>query len=260
MIKNLLPYIPAHHTYAEVCGGTAALLLAKRPAPVEVYNDVNAGLVNFYRVVRHRQKSFELQDMLKATPYSRREWLDAKALYKTAPGDVERAYYFFIVARQSFGGKFGDTWGYNVEKSSRGMASCVSSWHTCIGRIQDVRERLWRVQFEEDDFSNVIRRYDTSRTFFYIDPPYNIDVRDGGAFFEHELDKAGHIRLVESVIRIKGKALISGYHNELYAPLCEGKWRRIDIVSPRTITTRVSSETGEDVGERVESIYLNYEP
>ena len=49
MVKDLLPLIPPHKTYVEPCGGMASLLLAKDPSPVEVYNDIDSGLVNFFR-------------------------------------------------------------------------------------------------------------------------------------------------------------------------------------------------------------------
>jgi len=56
MVKKLLPLIPKHHTYVEVFGGAANLLLAKDPSPVEVYNDIDSGLVNFFRVLRDKNK------------------------------------------------------------------------------------------------------------------------------------------------------------------------------------------------------------
>ena len=51
MTKKLLPLIPEHVTYVEVFGGGASLLFAKPPSKVEVYNDLNSGLVNFFRVL-----------------------------------------------------------------------------------------------------------------------------------------------------------------------------------------------------------------
>jgi len=52
MVKKLLPLIPQHKIYVEVFGGGASLLFAKEPSPVEVYNDLNSDLVNFFRVLR----------------------------------------------------------------------------------------------------------------------------------------------------------------------------------------------------------------
>ena len=47
--KALLTALPPHRFYVEPFGGGASILLAKTPAEVEVYNDVNRGVVNFFR-------------------------------------------------------------------------------------------------------------------------------------------------------------------------------------------------------------------
>jgi len=51
MVAKLLKYIPPHYVYVEVFGGGASLLFAKKPSPVEVYNDIDVNLVNFFRYI-----------------------------------------------------------------------------------------------------------------------------------------------------------------------------------------------------------------
>ena len=46
----ILSALPPHKRYLEPFGGGASILIAKQPAEVEVYNDVNRGVVNFFRV------------------------------------------------------------------------------------------------------------------------------------------------------------------------------------------------------------------
>lgn len=47
----ILSALPPHKRYLEPFGGGASILIAKQPAEVEVYNDVNRGVVNFFRVI-----------------------------------------------------------------------------------------------------------------------------------------------------------------------------------------------------------------
>ncbi len=51
MVAKILPLFPPHRIYVEPFGGGASLLMAKAPAPVEVYNDLDSGLVNLFRVL-----------------------------------------------------------------------------------------------------------------------------------------------------------------------------------------------------------------
>lgn len=51
MIKDILPLVPQHDLYTEVFAGGAALLFAKDPVRVNVINDLNGELVNFYRAI-----------------------------------------------------------------------------------------------------------------------------------------------------------------------------------------------------------------
>lgn len=58
LASKLVHLIPPHHTYVEVFGGAAALLFAKPPelSQIEVLNDIDSGLINFYRVLRDPAK------------------------------------------------------------------------------------------------------------------------------------------------------------------------------------------------------------
>lgn len=50
--SRIVKHFPTHHTFVDVFGGSAAVLLAKAPSPVEVYNDIDGDLVNFFRVLQ----------------------------------------------------------------------------------------------------------------------------------------------------------------------------------------------------------------
>lgn len=96
LFGKLLPLLPDHQTYVEGFGGAGALLFAKAPSPVEVYNDIYSDLVNFMRVLRDRGGMFpDFYNRACLSPYSRDECLFCRDHLNDDPDPVERARRFF---------------------------------------------------------------------------------------------------------------------------------------------------------------------
>lgn len=225
MAKRLLPLLPAHHTYVEPFAGSAALLFAKPPSPVEVINDRDEGIVNFFRVLRDPDSFRRFKRLVTLTPYARTEYLRARATWVECADAVERAWAWFIVARMSFGGCFGSSFGTCISTSSRGMAAEVSSYLGAIERLPEVAARVLRVQVENQDWRVILKRYDTPETFFYLDPPYLPETRrDGG--YRYELSAGDHEEMVERLLALQGKAILSGYDAPLYDRLTAAGWQK----------------------------------
>ncbi len=264
MVAKLLKLIPPHRIYVEPFGGGASLLFAKEPSPVEVYNDLDSGLVNFFRVLRDPEKFERFYRLAALTPYSREEYYFCRETWRDVQDDVERAYRWFVVARMSFSGSFGESWSFTVSFSRRGMSGATSKWLSALEQLPQVHERLMRVQIEHDDFRKIFPRYDTEETFFYVDPPYVLQTRRN-SWYTHEMSLQDHEELVEILLNLKGKAMLSGYAHEVYRPLEEAGWRRIDYqtachAAGRTRRTGLLGKGGAvwEKQPRVESVWLSY--
>ncbi len=222
MVKKLLPLIPEHRIYTEVFGGGASLLFAKKPSPVEVYNDLDSGLVTFFRVIRDPDKLDDLFEKANFTPYSREDYDDCLKTWETCIDDVDRAYRWFVAARMSFGGVFGNGWGSIVTSTSRGMASTCSGWLSVIDLLPAIHERVMRTQIDHADFRKIFKRYDTPETFFYADPPYIPETRKSGGY-RHELTVDDHKDLVQILLGLQGKVnALRVCASDLRAP-CRGR-------------------------------------
>ena len=68
----LLPLLPETQHYCEPFGGSAAVLLNRKPSDVETYNDLDGEVVNFFRMLRDSQE--ELIQAIALTPFSREEF------------------------------------------------------------------------------------------------------------------------------------------------------------------------------------------
>jgi DNA adenine methylase len=239
--------LPEHRTYVEVFGGSAAVLLAKPPSPVEVYNDVDDGVVGFFRVLffrvlRDPEAFARLRRRLRLTPYARAERV-AGERWRDEPDPVERAALWFVLARGSFSGRVGSAgWSASVGHSGRGMSAAVSAHLGAVDRLPEVAARLLRVQVERADWRDVLARYDRPRTAFYLDPPYPHATR-GGDRYDNELTAADHADLVRALLRLRGRAVLSTYFvEELHRPLVDAGWTRTDL--------EVAAHAGKRVGGR----------
>lgn len=220
-------FIPPHRTYVEPFGGAMAVLLAKEPSPVEVYNDVDEALVHFWRVVRDPRLYRRLRERLELTPYARGEWDWSRRAWRDVDDPVERAARWWIGVRQSFAanapGSGSAGWSFSVDGSARGMSREVSKYLSAIVGLPAVHARLRRVQIEHGDWRRIFDLYDGPATFFYCDPPYVPETRRRGGYV-HELTSADHAELVARLTAIEGGAVLSGYEHEVHRPLEAAGW------------------------------------
>jgi DNA adenine methylase len=194
---EILPWFVPHTCYVEPFAGAAALLFNKVPSKVEVLNDVNADLVNLYRVVRHHLEEFVRQFKWALTSRKLFEW--AQATPAEALTDIQRAARFFYLQKLAFGAK--------VEGQTFGVATTSSQALNLLRIEEDLSAahlRLSRVVIEHMDWAACIERYDRPHTLFYCDPPYWGTEGYGVGFGLEQYE-----RMAELLRSIKGKAIVS---------------------------------------------------
>jgi DNA adenine methylase len=249
-LKWLLPIIDntQHDLYVESFGGSAAILLNKRPSPVEVYNDRHSEVVNFFRTLRTQKE--ELIELLELTPYSREEFVESLGDLNGL-SDLERARRFYVRARQVRTGLVTvatkGNWAYIKKDHNKATkALTVSRWLNGISMLADICCRLKDVQIENLDALDVIKRYDTEETLHYIDPPYMMETRNGHGY-AHEFSDKEHQNLLDVLLTLKGKVCISSYWNDLYKEALS-KWyiKRINKIALSTISGK-TPKTREEV-------------
>ncbi len=225
----LIPLIPDNAThFCDVFGGSAAVLLNLKPYPVETYNDLDSELVNYFQTLRNQGP--KLIKAIGLTPFSREELVRACTPEKNLTR-LERARRFYIRARQTRTGLAQTSsegrWAHCVLTSRAGMAGAVSRWLGSVEGLSEITQRLQRVQIENAPALEVIQRYDTPETVFYLDPPYVHAARGDVAAYGFEMTDQDHIELAAVLNRIRGRAVLSGYRSDLYEDLYSG-WRRVD--------------------------------
>lgn len=196
--KTLLGLIPEHKIYAEVFAGSAKLLFAKSPAGLEIMNDLNGDLINFFRVAKHRPSELAEQLQLECIHAGRFRELRTK----TEPdNEIERALRFAYLVWYSFGAK-----GEHFASSSARSPRAKRPLNRVRDLLQTTAERLATVLIEQRDFEEILSRYDSPGTFFYLDPPY-VEFEPNGRY--RPLTKERRAEMFVQLASLKGRFLMS---------------------------------------------------
>jgi DNA adenine methylase len=207
--------LPPHNCWVEVFCGSAALTLSKTKAPIEVINDIDHEIVNFFHQLRDNNS--ELLRLIQYTPYAEEE-LNLARHKDGNLSDIERARRFLVQSMMAINGVFGDERGgfsYSDSYSRNGHEARVNRWNNLPDRLSIVVERLKSVRIENKDARKIIKRF-TNRpaTLLYLDPPYLGD-RTNGYNMDANNEKF-HIELLNLANKANCMIFISGYENELY--------------------------------------------
>lgn len=214
-VEWILKHLPECKTYVEVFGGSAVVLLNKKPSKIETYNDVNGKLVNFFNVLRNQPG--DLISSIFLTPYAREEYLYC---YKhlNEGNEMERARKLFVVMNQSFNGTYSRQtgWKMSTKETRASISEAISRWLSKLPNLVQIVERLRMVQITNWDFRIIFEKFDGPETLFYCAPPYMHDTRCNNNEYEFEMSIQDHMDLLNLCVNAKGKVAISGYENEIY--------------------------------------------
>lgn len=257
-ITPLLPRPDRHLCYVEPFAGGASILFSRRPVGIEVINDANSEIINFFQVLRDHGDV--LRNYLQNTPYSRQVFEEWRSVDPETLDPLERAARLFHLSRSSFmaSGASGDrkpSWAYARIDDNRAR----SVMKVVDDDLLAVRDRLRQVYIEHCDALEVIRRFDAPQTIFYCDPPYHQDTRRDSGGYADELED--HDELLDTLESVQGMVALSGYPHPDYDRLEDSGWRRhdfdIECAAGRTRESRENRIAGAIDTSRTECVWIN---
>ena len=197
LAKRVIEIFPEHLTYVEAFAGGAQILFRKAPSKVEVLNDLDGEIVNFYRVCQQHYE--ELLRYFRYVVVSR-DWFDL--LKRSDPStltDIQRAARYLYILRNSFASLVRNPVYHRnvVQPPSFNLTSLPEL-------IENAHKRLERVQLECASYDEVIHRFDRPTTLFYLDPPYF-----GRKLYRFNLGEADFEKLAGQLKKIRGKFILS---------------------------------------------------
>lgn len=188
-----------HKTYIEPFTGMGGVFLRRRLKPrLEVANDLNGEIINLFRILQRHYP--QLLEVMRFQISSRKEFERLRVCRPETLTDLERAARFLYLQRLGFGGKVDSVFGVSATTGPRFSMARLEII------LEEARERLDGVVLECLDWAEVIERYDSPASLFYLDPPYFGGESDYGKdMFSREQFE----RMAEVLGRIKGAFIMS---------------------------------------------------
>jgi len=197
LAKRIIALFPEHTTYVEAFAGGAQVFFHKEPSRVEVLNDKDGEIVNFFRVCQLHEE--ELLRYFRFVVISRKSFDLLKATDPATLTDVQRAARYLYLLKGSFASLIRHPnyhWhviqppGFNLEHLPE--------------LIHNTHKRLQRVQLECLPYEEVLEHYDRPTTLFYLDPPYW-----GRKLYHYNFEAEDFAKLAERLGSLRGKFILS---------------------------------------------------
>jgi DNA adenine methylase len=226
-----------------------------------VYNDVNPLNVNLFNCLREPLKLWEVS---KNTPIEdselfskfKSEVFDENLVLDKNESNFNIAYKYAYILSQVWSGT--DPKKGNLIKNG----GYVGKDGVYKSKFEIFRSKLpdpkWQKYFslitnvENLDFEDVIKKYDSDKTFFYCDPPYFMTEN---YYINHDFGIDTHERLANTLKSTKGKFALSYYYFEQledWFPNTEYKWNSKEFAKTAMAVSGKAQSKGTEI------LILNY--
>ena len=203
--KEILKYFPEHKLYIEVFGGSGELLFQKTPSQIEIYNDIDSGLVSILRCLLNDKLKKQLIERLMTIPPSRELFNELKK--SRSKSILDKAFRKLYLLTYSYNADC-DFFVYFKETldNKRG----VSLRKLAIRPLEEITKEMKQrnIVIENKDFRKIIPKFDKKQVLFYLDPPYY----DCNAKYEYNFNKKDHEDLCKMLKNLKYATFFLSYN------------------------------------------------
>lgn len=187
IVKDYFPNDYESMVYVEPFVGGGNIFFYKNPSVLEVINDLDKNIYNIFKGAK-TYTHLEVSNRLNKT-YSKEEFNEIQ--YSKPTDDFEIFCRSFYLLKKSIMGR-GNCWKDTTSKM--------------VVKLEGYKERLEDVKIYNTDYKELIYKYDSPQTFFYLDPPYD----DSKSCYKHY--SVDMFEMYSILSKIKGKFLLS-YNN-----------------------------------------------
>jgi DNA adenine methylase len=228
-----------------------------------VYNDFNPLNYNLFKCVQTperlleeinnipcQQKGEEVTDPIYKEQFNSFQSEIFNKDFKVGDTDYVVAAKYVYILTQVFSGSKPETSSFIDLKGK--YKSKYLTFRDKLSKPDWVEHFLKITEVENMDFGDVINKYDSPTTYFYVDPPY---WKTENYYSNHDFDREDHERLANNLKGIEGKFSLSYYDFEILSewfPKNEYIWQMKEFAKA------ASAKKGEKQNMGEELLIINY--
>lgn len=170
--------------------------------------------------------------------------------FKVGNCDYKAAAKYVYVLSQVFSGSKPETSSFIDLKGK--YRSKYLAFRDKLSKPNWVDHFLKITDVENLDFQDVIEKYDSPSTYFYVDPPY---WKTENYYSNHDFDRDDHERLAIALNNVQGKFSLSYYDFELlhdWFPETKNRWEKKEFAKAAAAKKGTKQNMGEEL------LILNY--
>ena len=228
-----------------------------------VYNDFNPLNYNLFKCIQTperlleeinnipcQQKGEEVTDPIYKEQFNLFQSEIFNKDFKVGDRDYVVAAKYVYILTQVFSGSKPETSSFIDLKGK--YKSKYLTFRDKLSKPDWIEHFLKITEVENMDFEDVIKKYDSPTTYFYVDPPY---WKTENYYSNHDFDREDHERLANTLKGIEGKFSLSYYDFEI---LSEWFPKNDYIWQMKEFAKAASAKKGEKQNMGEELLIMNY--
>ena len=197
LIKDILKIIPPHTTYVEAFVGGGALFWNKIPAKKSVINDLDKELIEGYRILKRIPVSADMTILDNSKKVGKKYPEVEKFINSVTSKSSDRDK--LLAVTEKYAGTFGSLGQGAIYKNP----SMENRWK----KIDQYKALLKPTTILSKDYLQVLKQYDSPTTFFFLDPPYEVEKKGQDTYYKHSI--IDYEKMRDALKQLKGKFLLS---------------------------------------------------
>jgi len=197
LIRDILEIIPPHTTYVEAFVGGGALFWNKIPAKKSVINDLDKELIEGYRILKRIPTSVDMTILDNSKQVGKKFPAVEKFINSVTSKSSDRDK--LLALTEKYAGTFGSMGQGGIYKNP----SMENRWK----KIDQYKALLKPTTIVSKDYLKVLKDYDSPTTFFFLDPPYEVEKKGQEKYYKHSI--IDYNKMNDALKQLKGKFLLT---------------------------------------------------